>query len=498
MDDPHNVTPALAARVRCVADRAVRPERDIVLYWMTSARRAVFNFSLERAVVWARELKRPLVVLEALRSGYEWASDRHHAFVVQGMLDNARAFRSRPVTYYPYVEASNGAGKGLLRALAARSCAVVTDEFPAFFLRRMLEAAAAQVDVRLEAVDSNGLIPVRAPDRAYPTAYAFRRFVHAYIAEHGVDMPSANPLARSGLPRLRNLPSEVTRRWRPLDTSMSPDRIVAALPIDHSVPPAPFHGGGSAARRRLRAFIGRGLGTYETDRNDPDADAGSGLSPYLHFGHIGSQEIVDQIVQSGVWSPDDVAVGARGSRAGWGGLTGVAALLDQLITWRELSFNTCVHLPNYDAYDSLPAWALTTLAEHAGDPREPVYSQSQLDAAETHDALWNAAQRQLRLTGALHNYLRMLWGKKILEWTESSREALEVMVQLNNRYAVDGRDPNSYAGIFWILGRYDRPWGPERPVFGKVRYMSSANTRRKYSVDRYLRRYGTDGPAAVR
>jgi len=490
--------PALAARIRCVADRAVRPERDFVLYWMTSARRAAFNFSLEHAVGWARELKRPLVVLEALRSGYEWASDRHHTFVVQGMLDNARAFHSRPVTYYPYVEKSDGAGKGLLHALAARACVVVTDEFPTFFLPAMLQAAAAQVDVRLEAVDSNGVVPVRAPDRAYPTAYAFRRFVHAHIAEHGVGMPSANPLFRSGLPQLHSLPSEVIRRSRSLDTSKSPDRIVAALPIDHSVPPARFRGGGSAARRRLRAFMRRGLGTYEADRNDPDAGAGSGLSPYLHFGHIASHEIVEQIVRSGVWNPDDVTVAARGSRAGWGGSTGAGALLDQLITWRELSFNTCVHLPNYDAYDSLPAWALTTLAEHAGDPRDPIYSLSQLDAAETHDHLWNAVQRELRLTGTVHNYLRMLWGKKILEWTESPSVALEVMVELNNRYAVDGRDPNSYAGIFWILGRYDRPWGPERSIFGKVRYMSSTNTRRKLGVDRYLRRYGTGGPAAVR
>jgi deoxyribodipyrimidine photo-lyase len=164
--------------------------------------------------------------------------------------------------------------------------------------------------------------------------------------------------------------------------------------------------------------------------------------------------------------------------------------LDQLVTWRELGFNTCWHRPDHDRYETLPDWARRTLARHAGDPRQHLYTTDQLAAAATHDPLWNAAQRQLVREGRLHNYLRMLWGKKILEWTTEPREALEVMLELNNRYALDGRDPNSTSGIFWVLGRYDRPWGPERPVFGTVRYMSSANTARKVSVRAYLERYG--------
>lgn len=489
---------AIDPRVRVVTEDPVRPEREFVLYWMTSARRATFNFSLERAVEWASELRRPLVVLEALRMDYPWASARHHAFVLEGMRDNARAFESRPVTYYPYVEPRSGAGKGLLRALAARSCVVVTDEYPAFFLSHMLAAAARQVDVRLEAVDANGIIPLRATDRDYPTAHAFRRFVHRYVAEHGVDLPAGNAFDRSRLRPLDHLPHEITRRWAPYDTALATERVMRGLAIDHSVAAAGVRGGSATAHHRLEAFLRRGLDAYERARNDPDADAGSGLSPYLHFGHIGTHEVVDLLMRTGVWRPDAVTVGARGSRAGWGGAKGAASLLDQLITWRELGFNMCVHRSDHDRFDSLPEWALTTLDEHADDPREHLYTLAQLDAADTHDDLWNAAQRQLRTTGTIHNYLRMLWGKKILEWTASPRIAVESMLQLNNRYALDGRDPNSYSGIFWVFGRYDRPWGPERPVFGKVRYMSSASARRKLRLDRYLEHYADHAQSGVR
>jgi deoxyribodipyrimidine photo-lyase len=191
------------------------------------------------------------------------------------------------------------------------------------------------------------------------------------------------------------------------------------------------------------------------------------------------------------WSPEDIEPPANGRRAGWWGVRSSAeAFLDQLVTWRELGFNVCAKNPSHDRWESLPKWAQQTLGEHAGDRREHIYSFEQFDRAETHDPLWNAAQRQLKHEGTIHNYLRMLWGKKILEWTQEPREALAVMIELNNRYALDGRDPNSYSGIFWVLGRHDRAWGPERPIFGKVRYMSSDNTARKFRVAGYLEKYG--------
>jgi deoxyribodipyrimidine photo-lyase len=165
------------------------------------------------------------------------------------------------------------------------------------------------------------------------------------------------------------------------------------------------------------------------------------------------------------------------------------AFLDQLITWRELGYNMCANLQTYDRYESLPAWAQETLDRHRKDPRPSLYGLDRFETAGTHDPMWNAAQTQLKREGRLHNYLRMLWGKKILEWTRSPEEAVDIMIHLNNKYALDGRNPNSYTGIFWTLGRYDRPWAPERPVFGKIRYMSSQNTARKLRLKQYLRKY---------
>jgi deoxyribodipyrimidine photo-lyase len=183
-------------------------------------------------------------------------------------------------------------------------------------------------------------------------------------------------------------------------------------------------------------------------------------------------------------------------RAGWWGMSaGAESFLDELVTWRELGYNMCAQQPgDYDRYESLPGWARASLDRHADDPRDPVYDIDALERSRTYDPLWNAAQRQLVREGRMHNYLRMLWGKKILQWSATPQEALATMIQLNNKYALDGRNPNSYSGIFWVLGRYDRPWAPERPIFGVIRYMSSENTAKKLRVKRYLDRYG---PAAA-
>jgi deoxyribodipyrimidine photo-lyase len=193
-----------------------------------------------------------------------------------------------------------------------------------------------------------------------------------------------------------------------------------------------------------------------------------------------------------------VARRPSGAREGWWGVNPAAeAFLDQIVTWRELGFNMSATRPDeYDRYESLPAWARATLADHANDERTQVYELDVLEAGRTHDPLWNAAQGQLVREGRIHNYLRMLWGKKVLEWSASPQGALAALIELNNKYALDGRDPNSYSGIFWTFGRYDRPWPPERPVFGTVRYMSSANTARKMRVNGYIERYAAGGVAA--
>jgi deoxyribodipyrimidine photo-lyase len=479
-------------RLRVVADTPINPNGAFVLHWMIACRRVGWSFALERAIEWVRELDRPLVILEPLRAGYPWASDRLHRFVLDGMADTARRLSGADVTYYPYVEPAPGAGKGLLRALALHAAVCVTDDAPAFVFPGMLAAAGRQVPVRLEAVDGNGLLPLRAADGAFTTAHSFRRFLQRRLPHHLGLGPSADPLARRRLPRLRSLPRDVTTRWPPAAPAVLAGRpeALADLPIDHSVGPVDTRGGTTAARAALSRFLKVRLARYASERNQPDEEVTSGLSPYLHFGHLAAHEVFAGIARAEDWTGGELAPTATGSRRGWWGMGEAAeAFLDQLVTWRELGFNTCAHRADYDRYDSLPDWALRTLGKHARDRRPALYSARQLEAAETHDPLWNAGQLQLAREGRLHNYIRMLWGKKILEWSTSPEEALAVMVDLNNKYALDGRDPNSWSGIFWVLGRYDRPWGPERPVFGTVRYMSSENTARKLRVRGYLERY---------
>jgi deoxyribodipyrimidine photo-lyase len=248
-----------------------------------------------------------------------------------------------------------------------------------------------------------------------------------------------------------------------------------------------------AARGQLATFVADKLARYGVARNQPEQDVSSGLSPYLHFGHISSHQIVASVLQRNDWNPVRLlGAKATGSRDGWWGLPPESeGFLDELITWRELGYGFAFHRADYDQFEALPPWAQRSLEEHAADPRPHQYTLAQLEAATTHDPLWNAAQQQLRREGRIHNYLRMLWGKKILEWTSSPRLALSVLIELNNKYALDGRNPNSYSGIFWTLGRFDRPWAPIRPIFGCIRYMSSVNTARKVSVKRYIERYAT-------
>ncbi len=479
------------SRVRELNDRAPNPEGQYILYWMTSHRRTSDNFALQRAVDWAVQLGRGVLVLEPLRCDYEWASDRFHQFIVDGMEDNSAALRGRAgIAYYPFVERERGGGKGLLEALGEEACVVVTDDYPTFFLPRMLEAASGRMKVRIEAVDSNGLLPMRSTDRVYPSAYTFRRYLQKNLPLHLEQAPEGDPVARLASSKSPTVPDHVLDRWPSAAVELQKDGLdVGTLPLDHSVGPTSLRGGSRAAQERLGEFLRHRLARYG-ERSHPDEEAASGLSPYLHFGHIGPHAVLARLGEREDWTPAFEGRPTHGKRAGWWGMSEAAeGFLDELVTWREVGFNMAANRADHREYESLPDWAQLTLAEHADDPRPHLYGLEQLESASTGDELWNAAQRQLLRDGVISNYLRMLWGKKILEWTETPREAARVMIELNNRYALDGRDPNSYSGIYWCLGRYDRPWGPERPVFGKIRYMTSKNTARKLRLGDYLERY---------
>ncbi|MEJ2548472.1 MAG: deoxyribodipyrimidine photolyase [Gemmatimonadota bacterium] len=440
-------------RVRPLNTGEVNRNGQYVLYWMTSFRRTRSNFALQRAVERAVEMGKGLLILEALRSDYRWASDRFHRFIIEGMADNSSALAGRQgVTYLPYVEGSIGEGRGLLGALADHASLVVTDDYPNFFIRRYLQ-------------------------KGLP------RFLES--------VPLDDPLANLSGVAAPEIPPGLLDRWPQADlTGGGAELDLSQLPIDHSIGATSRTGGPSAAEAQLETFLQGRLSRYADERNQPEEEVASGLSPWLHFGHISTHTILQRLAEHEDWKPDFEGRPTDGKRSGWWGMSGPAeAFLDELVTWRELGYNMAANQPDYREYDSLPEWARETLAEHVDDPRPHTYSLEEFAAAETHDELWNAAQRQLVREGVIHNYLRMLWGKKILEWTWTPHEAADVMIELNNRYALDGRDPNSYSGIYWCLGRYDRPWGPERPIFGKIRYMTSKNTARKVRVGEYLERY---------
>jgi deoxyribodipyrimidine photo-lyase len=475
------------ARVRHVNDRRVRETADYVLYWMQAARRLERNHALDHALREARRIARPLVVYEGLRLRYPWASARLHRFVLEGMRANAATAARLGLGYWPWVERKPGEGRGLLAGLAARAALVVTDDFPCFIVPAQTEALAAATDVAVVAVDANTIVPVSALGPTVSAAAHLRPRIHRAFAlawEHRAAARPRVPEAARGVPAPPFEPAALGDL----------DALIASLPIDRSVAPVPdLPGGAPAARRRLADFVAHRLrGTAERrSRPAPPAEAHqSGLGPYLHFGHIAIEEVAERVLATtGDWSPAVLDAHAVGRREGFFCRDpDVNAFLDEAITWRDLGlhWHWMRRRDTASLERALPAWARATLGAHAADRRAYTYSPEEWEAGATHDALWNAAQRELVATGTIHNYMRMLWGKKVLEWSRTPEEAYATLEHLNNKYALDGRDPNSYTGILWCFGLFDRPWAPERRVLGVVRYMSSENTAKKFRLGPYL------------
>lgn len=485
--------PVPAIRVSDVNAVPIRPDGDYVLYWMTANRRLDWNFALEHAIDQAKAFGKPLLIFEPLRVRYRWASDRLHRFIIEGMREHQKRLAGHSIGYYPYVEPQPGAGTPLLAMLARKAVLVVTDEFPCFFLPQMIQAVKDDLPVRLQLVDAHTVIPLRRADRTFTVAHSYRRWMQKQILDELLDQPKPEPLKGLKIPAFPGVDSKILRRWPAADLdSLLSDGGLSRLAIDHDVHPSgQYVGGESQADKRLERFIATSLDGYGDDRNHPDKRATSGLSPYLHFGHISPHKILAAVFQHQAWTPNQ-ASSPNGKNSGfWNVSEPAEAFLDQLLTWREIGFNMAFRNPDdYDHYETLPDWALKTLKQHSKDRRPAIYTLEQFERAQTHDEVWNAAQRELVTTGVMHNYLRMLWGKMILYWTRTPQEALQILIELNNKYALDGRDPNSYSGIFWTLGRYDRAWGPTRPVFGNVRYMTSESTKKKLKLKGYLTKFG--------
>lgn len=460
---------------------------EFVLYLMQGVvLRARGNFGLNFAVERANELGLPVLVYQGLRPDYPWANDRIHTFILESVADLQRDFEKRELQYVFYLETqqraqrtANGeqerqarspltAHRSPLVRLAQRAALVVTDFFPTFIIPRQTKRLREKVDTPVIAVDSSCVVPMQYFTEAHATARGFRpRLLEA--AEHYLHAIAD--------------PEPVVRRRIDVgfdSTAVGDDiaALVAACPIDHSVPPVrAIRGGRRAALRRLKHFAATGLKDYSDARGDPNRDVTSRLSPYLHFGNLSPHEIL-------------LAVREAAPAAEY------ARFQDELLTWRELAHNFCYHDSRHRTVSPIPGWARKELDDHLDDPRPELYSATQLERAETGNELWNACQRAYLRDGFMHNYLRMLWGKSILLWTRDYGSALRTMEELNNKYSLDGRDPSSYAGFHWCLGKFDRPFYP-RPIFGLVRYMSLKAARNKFDAEDYMAKYpaekgGTD------
>ncbi len=489
-------------RLRVVNDKEVFVDGEYVLYWMIAARRFNYNAALEYAAKLAENYGKPLLVVEEISTSHKFANDRITSFVIQGMVENTSIFKEHNIRFIPWVETPLSGPMGLLKTLAKRACLIVTDDFPTYYPLSATKAAGKSLNRKVIAVDSNGVFPMSWTSSAFSTAHSFRRFIHANFSRCRETWPKKVPINTDydysiSDDLYRSIIQECSVKippyewlWRCSEGGSTGKKALSTIDIDHNVQPVrQARGGRNTAAKKLAVFLKNRLNRYNVDRNNIEKPSVSGLSPWLHFGHISSIEIVGKILDSEKWTPENITTSRKGAREGWWGLpAGVESFLDQIITWRELGFNNAFHNPNHNKYESIPEWAKLTLSEHTDDERM-LYTFEQIENAETHDEVWNAAQQELLQTGIIHNYLRMLWGKRILEWAQTPEQAVEWMIELNDKYALDGRDPNSYTGIFWVLGRHDRAWGPERAIFGKIRYMSSENTKKKLKLKPYLQQF---------
>jgi len=435
-------------------------DSPLVVYWMRTAVRIDENPALDVARWLAAELQGALLVYHGLNENYKYASDRHHTFILEGACDVQQQCREAGLSY-AFCLSTPRDRRPHLWELADQAVAVVTEEMPVDPPRHYLKTLAAHTNTPLLAVDTACVVPMQLISKAYTRAFEFRDATKKLYAQRiSRDWPQFDLVVRPF--DLQRLPFEPLE----LDWVRIPD-WVAECEIDHSVGPvAGTRGGTTAGYRRWEHFLKSGIYGYAKRRNDPVQDGVSRMSAYLHYGMVSPLRIARQA--AAIDHP------------------GAEKYLDELLIWRELAYSFCFHRPDHDQWTAIPAWAQATLLEHSGDLRPAVYSWESLARGQTDDPLWNAAQRSLLRHGELHNNLRMTWGKAILNWTETPQQALAMMIDLNHRYALDGRDPCSYGGLLWCLGQFDRPFTPPTPILGTVRPRPLAEHANRLQVPRYI------------
>ena len=440
-------------RIRALNDLPVRKDGGYVLYWMQAAQRETYNHALEFSIERANDLDLPLLVVFGLMDDYPEANERHYAFMLEGLRETAKRIRERGAAFRVY----HGSPEKVATKAAQKAAIAVTDRGYLRHQKLWREYVASNAGCSVFQIESEAVVPVDSvSDKEEYAARTIRPKITRLLEQF------LQPLDRRSI-KVNQLPQDI-----PDGIDIADSGFLTQLTLDRSVAPlSSLKGGPSEARRKLKDFINNKLPNYAKDRNDPANDYTSGLSHYLHFGQI---------------SPVQIALNVQASN---GGKENIEDYLEELIVRRELSFNFTHHNPHYDEYRCLPEWAMKTLEDHREDKREYLYSVQELEEAATHDPYWNAAMIEMRNFGTMKGYMRMYWGKKILEWSEHPEEAFEQTLYLNNKYFVDGRDPNSYCGVAWIYGKHDRPW-TERPIFGKIRYMNANGLKRKFDIEQYV------------
>ncbi len=432
------------------------PKGRYVLYWMQASQRSQWNHALDFAICQANQLELPLVTFFGLTPRFPAGNARHYRFMLEGLQEVERSLKKRRIRF---IVGKTSPEFGV-EALSKHAAMVVTDRGYLNIQRFWRQWAAENCQCRVVQVESDAIVPIEtASTKEEYSAATLRRKINAKLQDFLV--PCHQQEVRHNSLSLE-LPSVNRLDLHNLET------LLRALDIDRQIPPSPlFKGGSAAALQRLLHFLDNHIDHYPDTRNDPNRDSVSHLSPYLHFGQI---------------SPLHIALETKKR-----GSPGEGAFLEELIVRRELGMNFVFYNRDYDSFACLPEWAQKTLKRHQQDPRTAVYSPFQLERAQTHDPYWNAAQLEMVHTGKMHGYMRMYWGKKILEWVKTPEVAFSYALYLNNKYELDGRDPSSFTGVAWCFGKHDRPWA-ERAIFGKVRYMNARGLERKFSIGEYVSR----------
>ena len=442
------------SRIRTLNKKSVQERNNYVLYWMQQSQRTEHNPALEHAVRRANDLELPLLVGFGLMDDYPEANERHYAFMLEGLKDVADGLKRREIAFV----LKKGHPAEVAVDLSKKAALLICDRGYLRHQKEWRQQVADDADCAVEQVEGDVVVPVDVvTDKREYAARTIRPKIQKHLEDYLVELNTTSLNADSSGLNIKGLdPSD-------------PGKLLKKLRLDRSVTPVPmFKGGTQEAKRIFRSFLKKRFSDYEEHRNQPQTDDVSHMSKYLHFGQISPVWLALQVLGSDYGTKEDRE-----------------SFIEELVVRRELAINFCEFTPDYDSYSCLPDWAKESLAEHDTDDRPHHYTRKELEDAETHDHYWNAAMREMKVTGYMHNYMRMYWGKKIIEWCNTPEYAFRTALYLNNKYFIDGRDPNSFTGVAWCFGNHDRGW-TEREIFGKVRYMNANGLERKCDIEGYV------------